>query len=62
MSKQGLKPGTPAPKSGLYGLRGPRGGQTGEQAVSTKNHPLPPTEKRGQTWVLDEAAHHTGGK
>jgi hypothetical protein len=58
MSKKGLPPGTPAPVSGIYEERGPRGGHTGEEADSTKNKPLPPTRKSGNTWSLTRAAHH----
>jgi hypothetical protein len=36
-----LKPGQPAPKSGVYDMLGPRGGHTGEQVVSTQHKPLP---------------------
>jgi hypothetical protein len=36
-----LKPGTPAPQSGIYNMVGPRGGATGEQVVSTHSKPLP---------------------
>ena len=42
-----LPPGTPIPRSGIYEQVGPRGGMTGEQADSTRGHPLPPTEKPG---------------
>ncbi len=60
MAKKGLPPGTPAPKSGIYDQRGPRGGRTGEQADSTKGKPLPPTQKPGYTWTVAEEAHHKG--
>lgn len=57
MSKP-LKPGMPAPQSGIYNTVGPRGGATGEQVVSTQHKPLPPTEKPGQGYVLTKPAHH----
>lgn len=57
-----LKPGSPAPKSGIYEQVGPRGGKTGEQADSTRGKPLPPTEKAGMTWNLVKPAHHKGKK
>lgn len=59
MSKP-LKPGQPAPQSGIYNQVGPRGGATGEQVVSTQNKPLPPTPKPGQGYVLVDPAHHQG--
>lgn len=57
MSKT-FKPGTPAPKSGIYNLVGPRGGKTPEQVVSTQHHPLPPTPKPGQSYELAKSTHH----
>jgi len=57
MSKT-LKPGQPAPKSGIYDMLGPRGGHTGEQVVSTQHKPLPPTPKAGQSYELATPAHH----
>jgi hypothetical protein len=53
-----LKPGTPTPQSGIYDKVGKRGGKTGEQATSTEGKPLPPTDKPGETWRLNEPAHH----
>ncbi len=51
-AKQPLKPGQPTPKSGQYGLLGPRGGQTNQEVTSVKGKPLPPTPKPGQSYVL----------
>ena len=59
---KGLPPGAPTPVSGIYEQKGPRGGKTGEQADSTRGHPLPPTLKPGSTWGLVKPAHHTGKK
>jgi hypothetical protein len=53
-----LKPGQPAPKSGIYGVIGPRGGKATERVVSTHHHPLPPTSKPGQSYELVKPAHH----
>ena len=58
-SSNTLPPGTPTPRSGIYEQVGPRGGRTGEQADSTRGHPLPPTEKPGVGWTLVQPAHHT---
>lgn len=53
-----LKPGQAAPQSGIYDMVGPRGGATGEQVVSTRNKPLPPTQRPGQGYRLAEPARH----
>lgn len=57
-----LKPGTPTPKSGIYEQVGPRGGQTSEQADSTRGKPLPPTHGPSQGWRLVQPAKHKGGR
>lgn len=46
------KSGEHAPKSGQYGIVGPRGGKTGEERTVTKGEPFPPTPERGQKYVL----------
>ena len=38
----GLKPGQPAPVSGLYAMSGPRGGH-GPEVAAVRGEPLPPT-------------------
>lgn len=53
-----FKPGQKAPKSGQYGIRGPRGGDTGKERTVTKGEPLPPTPKRGQKYVLVDPTKH----
>ncbi len=57
-----MPPGAAAPKSGIYEQVGPRGGKTGEQAVSVRGKPLPPTKKAGQGWTLIEPAQPKAGK
>jgi len=57
-----FKPGQPAPASGIFNMVGPRGGKTGEQVVSTRSKPLPPTEKPGQGYQMAKPAHHKGKK
>lgn len=47
-----MPPGAATPRSGIYEQVGPRGGKTGDQAVSTKGKPLPPTSKANQAWTL----------
>lgn len=46
-----LKPGTPAPRSGVYEQRGLRGGHTCLEADSPRGKPLPPAPS-GRTWTL----------
>ena len=59
MSKQPpLKPGNTAPVSGQYGVVGPRGGKTNQEVTSTKGRTLPPTQKPGQGYVLNDATKH----
>ena len=49
-----LPPGTPAPASGRYGIRGPRDGDTGKERTVTKGEPLPPTPKPGMGYVMND--------
>jgi len=57
MSKK-LKPGELAPASGIYGIHGPRGGDTGKERVAEKDEPLSPTPRAGETYVLKRKAKH----
>jgi len=57
-----LKPGQPAPRSGEYGIVGPRGGQTGQERTAVQGKPLPPTPKPGQTYQMDRPAHNGAGR
>ena len=59
---KGLKPGTPAPKSGQYERVGPRGGHTGEEVTAVQNKPLPPTPKPGETYNLVDRTRHKGDR
>ncbi len=61
MSKT-FKPGTKAPKSGQYGIFGPRGGNTGQERTVVKNKPLPPTPKSGQQYKLVDPTKNGAGK
>ncbi len=56
------KPGEKAPRSGQYGIVGPRGGKTGEERTVTKGEPMPPTPKPGQKFTLDDPTKHKSGK
>ncbi|MGD0576694.1 MAG: YjzC family protein [Candidatus Staskawiczbacteria bacterium] len=57
MVKQ-FKPGQPAPKSGIYGVMGPRGGDTKKEVIAEKGDPLPPTKKPGEGYQLKRPARH----
>lgn len=57
MSKT-YKPGQTAPKSGQYGLVGPRGGDTGKERTVTKGEPMPPTPKSGMSYKLNDPTKH----
>ena len=48
------KPGQKAPESGQYGVVGPKGGKTGTEVTVTKGATLPPTQKPGQGFTLDD--------
>lgn len=56
MAKTG-KPGQPAPSSGQYR---PKGG--GNEVTMPKGHRLPPTPKRGQTWVNVDPTKNQSGR
>lgn len=53
-----LKPGTPTPKSGQYGVVGPRGGDKGREVTSVLGKPLPPTQKPGEGYKLVDPTKH----
>lgn len=60
-SKQGLKPGATAPRSGQYVQRGPRGGPVREVTV-TRGKPMPPTPKPHMDYVLIDPTRNKSGK
>lgn len=57
-----FKPGEKAPKSGQYGIVGPRGGKIGKERTVVKGEPLPPTPKAGQKFTLDDPTKNKSGK
>ncbi len=57
-----LKPGTPAPASGQYGLVGSGGKRTGVERTSTRGKPLPPTPSPGQRYVLVDRTRNGSGR
>lgn len=61
-SGEPLKPGQTAPRSGQYGIVGPRGGDTGKERTVTKGEPLPPTPRPKQGYVLNDATKNGAGR
>ncbi len=58
MTKKVYKPGQTAPTSGQYGIYGPKGGNTGVERTVTRGEPLPPSQKAGQVYKLNDATKH----
>jgi hypothetical protein len=58
---KGLTPGTPAPNSGQYQERGPRGG-AGPEVTVPKGHTLPPTTQPGATYDLVDPTDNKSGR
>jgi len=52
------KPGQKAPRSGQYGIVGPRGGNTGKERTVTKGEPFPPPPKPGQKFKMNDPTKH----
>lgn len=57
-----LRPGDRTPASGQYEIVGPRGGHTGKEVTSTKDHPMPPTPQAGQGYVLVDPTKNGSGR
>jgi len=53
MSQKPIRPGQKAPASGIYEIRGQRGGHTGEERTVVRGEPLPPTPKKGQGYSIN---------
>ncbi len=58
----GLKPGQKAPASGQYGVVGPRGGNLHKEVTVVKGEPMPPTQKPGQTYVMNDPTNNKSGR
>ena len=56
------KPGQKAPRSGQYGIIGPRGGKTGRERTVVRGEPFPPAPKSGQRFILNDPTKHKSGK
>jgi hypothetical protein len=59
---KGIRPGTPAPRSGQYEQIGPRGGRTGHEVTVVRREPLPPTPKPGMTYELVDPTNNDAGR
>ena len=57
-----LKPGQKAPASGQYGVIGPRGGKLNKEVTVVKGEPMPPTQKPGQTYIMNDPTNNKSGK
>ena len=57
-----FKPGESAPRSGQYGIVGPRGGDTGSERTVVRGETLPPTPKAGQTYRLVDPTKNGSGR
>jgi len=57
-----LKPGNKTPASGQYAIIGPRGGNTNKEVTGVKGKIMPPTPKKGQSYVLVDPTKNKSGK
>jgi hypothetical protein len=55
---KGLTPGSKTPKSGQYPVIGPRGGKTGREVTSVEGRPLPPAQRKGETYGKPDVTKH----
>lgn len=55
-------PVIPAPRSGQYGVVGPRGDDTGREVTVVRGEPLPPTPKPGMGYVLNDGTWNKAGR
>jgi len=56
-----MNPGSKAPVSGQYGIKGPRGGDTGKEVTAVKGEPLPPTPKPRMQYVINDRTRNKSG-
>jgi hypothetical protein len=61
MKAKGMKPGQIAPESGIYEIRGPRGGHGPERTV-VAGETLPPTPAPGSTYDMKRPARNGAGE
>ncbi len=62
MAGKPLKPGETAPKSGQYEEVGPRGGKTGHEVTVPKGSTMPPTQNKGDGYILVDPTKNKSGK
>ncbi|MBW1612587.1 MAG: hypothetical protein JRJ57_01160 [Deltaproteobacteria bacterium] len=55
-------PGEKAPRSGQYGIVGPRGGKTDAERTVVRDEPFPPTPGKGMGYILNDPTKHKSGK
>lgn len=60
-TRKGISPGAPAPRSGQYQERGPRGGQ-GREVTVPKGKTMPPTTRKGSTYDLVDPTRNKSGR
>lgn len=58
MQRKSFKPGEKSPRSGQYGIVGPRGGKTGQERTVVKGEPFPPSPEPGQEYILNDPTKH----
>ena len=57
-----MKPGQTAPRSGQYGVVGPRGGDTGREVTVVRGEPLPPTPRPGMGYLMNDPTRNKAGR
>ncbi|HGM9705427.1 TPA: hypothetical protein ACKRC9_003689 [Proteus mirabilis] len=57
-----MKSGEKASRSGQYEIIGARGGRTGQERTVVKGEPLPPTPKKGQSYILVDPTKNGSGR
>ncbi len=63
MAKKNIyKPGQKAPASAQYGIIGPRGGKIPGEITGVKGNTLPPTQKPGQKYIIQDRTNNNSGK
>ena len=62
MACKSYRPGQTVPRSGQYGIIGPRGGYTGHEVTSVKDEPFPPTPRSGMRYVPVDYTKHRSGR
>lgn len=57
-----IKPGEKAPASGQYRVVGPRGGNLHKEVTAIKGKTMPPTQKSGQTYIMNDPTKNKSGR